>query len=402
MATTGYSAAIATNDILLSYAPEATWGTKPAVQFQQIRIESEGFVQTKTRNRPSEINATGQVSAAVTTKVETKGDMKMGLSTATPFDILAASMAATPTTALAASAGVSTVAATASTFTGAMFTAANNYFVGQWVRIKGFTGAQEAVPATAINGYYLITAMSSGVSITTQPAPGSTKAAGDSVTITGQSARMSETFQSFYFQKQLASNMFLNYPGAWPTGGSVSAALGGFFETSVTFLCKDQVKNTTDGSTGAQLAAGTGNVFDTVLGFGTVYRGATAINATINKIDLKWAQQSARGIYGMGSANALGMGVGLMEVSGSIELYFKDFTQYDEFIAETAAMVAFRGVDSTGAGYIFTIANATIMNPKITAGGPNQDVMASFDLEGNPSASGGMFAGMPIQIDKVT
>lgn len=396
MPTTGYTAAIATNDVVMSYAPEATWGTKPAVAFQQIRVESEGFTGTKSRTRPSEINASGQVSAAVTTKIESKGDLKMGLSAATPFDVLAASFSATPSAAIGAGVAAKTdIAATASGFTqvAAAFITAG-IVAGQWIRVSGFSTA-------SINGYYQVLTVAAGT-ITTLPAPATTQVAGSTVTISGQMARQGTAFQSFFFQKQLAANMFLQYAGAWPTGGNVSAALGGFFETGVQFLCKDQTKAVADGSTGAQTAAGTGNVIDTVTGFGTIYRGAVALSAVVSKIDLKWEQQSARAIYGMGSASASGMGKGLVEASGTIELYFKDFTYYDEFIAETAAMVSFRGVDATGAGYIFTITNATIMNPKITAGGPNQDVTAVFELEGNPSSPAGVFAGACMQIDKVS
>lgn len=393
MPTTGFNAAIATNDILLSYAPEAVWGTIPAVAFKQIRMESEGFAGSKSRSRPAEINASGQVSAAITTKVEAKGDLKMGLSIATPFDMLAASFAAEPTVALDFDAKT-TIAATATGFTdsGSGFTAAANFNVGQWIRVKGFAGA-------TINGYYQILTRADG-EITTLPAPATTEIAGASVTITGQMARQSTVFKSFHVQKQLASNMFLEFSGSWPTGGGVSGNVGGFMESNLTFLCKDQAKATVDASTGAQVIADSGDVFDTVNGFGNVYRGGSIIDATINKIDLKWQQQSARAIYGMGSAEALGMGKGLIEASGTIELYFKDFSQYDEFIAETKAMIAFRAVDPTGAGFMVSIANASIMNPKITAGGPNQDVMASFDLEGNPSASAGVFAGACMQIDK--
>jgi len=396
MPTTGYTAAIATNDIIMSYAPEADWGVKPEVAFKQIRVESEGFSGTKTRTRPAEINASGQVSAAVTTKTEAKGDLKMGLSAATPFDILAASFAAVPTIAITF-ANKTTVAATATGFTdsGNGLTAANNFNVGQWIRVKGFT-----TTGVTINGYYQVLTRADGV-ITTLPAPPVTKIAGDSITITGSMARQAKEFQSFFVQKQLASDKFLHFGGSWPTGGNASASLGGFFETGVQFLCKAQEKATTDGSTGAQTVAGTGNVIDTVTGFGDIYRGATKMDAVVNKIDLKWEQQSARAIYGMGSASAAGMGKGLVEASGSIDIYFKDFALYDEFINETAAMVSFRGVDGNGDGYIFSIANATIMNPKITAGGPNQDVMATFELEGNPSATAGVFAGACMQVDKV-
>ncbi len=397
MATTGYQAGIPTNDVLLSYAPETVWGTKPAVAFNQIRVQSEGFTATKSRTRPSEINALGAVSQAVTQKMEAKGDFKFALSTALPFDLLAASIGGAAATAVSFAAKI-TVAATASGFTDS----ANGFVTagigaGDWIRVTGFTGGS----AAQINGYYQVLTVAAGV-LTTLPVPGATKVAGDSITMTGQSVMNGSVFQSFFFQKQLATALFLQYPGSVPIGGSISASVGNFFSGDMQFLSKSQDKATTDGSTGAQVAAGAGVVMDTVNGIGSVYRGAAVIAATVTKADLKWQMNSARMQYGMGSVAAAGYGKGLLEVSGTLEVYFKDFSLYDEFISETGSMVSFRAVDGTGAGYQFTIPNATIMNPNIVAGGPSQDIMASFQLEGNPSASSGIFAGASIQIDKLT
>lgn len=395
MSTTGYQAAISSNDVIMSYAPETAWGVLPAVAFKQIRMDSEGFTQTKGRGRPNEINASGQVSQAVTQKVETKGDLKHSLSAATPFDFLCASMMGTPLTAVAKTA--STIAATADGFTdsGNGFIT-GNLVAGAWVRVKGFTGT----PGASVNGLYQILTVAAG-SITTLPAPPVTKAAGDSVTITGQCCRNGNDFQSFYFQRKYAADKWMQYPGVWPTGGDVSGAVGSFFNASLNFLAKDQLNVTVDASTGAQVLAGTSPVIDTVSGFASCYRGSTLLTAGIQKLDLKWAGQSAAAQIAMGSAAAQGMRKGLLEVSGSIDLYFKSFDQYEEYKAETASMFSFAACDLTGAGFVFTLTNGTLMDPKIVAGGPNQDVMATFNVEGNPSATSGMFGGACLQIDKV-
>jgi len=396
--TSGYQAGISTNDVIVSYAPEAAWAQKPAVAFQQIRMDSEGFTQAKGRSRPSEINATGQVSAAVTNKVETKGDTKHSLSSATPFDIIAASIMGTPLAATAVTAA--TIAAVADGFTDSGNGLAG-LIPGAWVRVKGLTGA-----GVTSNGLYQVLTAAAG-KITTLPAPPATKVAGDNVSITGQCVRNANVFQSFFFQKQLTSVLFLQYPGTWPTGGDISASQGGFFAGSLNFLAQDQLSAVADGSTGAQLAAGAGDVISTVNGFGKVYRGSGemmsgATPATIMKLDLKWSGQSAAAQYGLGSAAAQGMRKGLLEATGSVSLYFRTFDQYTEFINETKAMLSFSACDSLGAGFVFTLANAALMDPKIVAGGPNQDVMADFTLEGNPSASAGIFGGCTLQIDKVS
>jgi hypothetical protein len=393
MPSTGYNAAISSNDVSMSYAPEAAWGVKPAVAFQQLRMDSEGFTQTKGRGRPSEINPSGQVSAAVTQKVETKGDLKFSLSNATPFDMLAASIMGTPLTAVNIAA--STIAAVADGFTdsGNGFIT-GNVTAGSWLRVRGFTGTG------GINGLYQVLSVVAG-KITTLPAPPATKVVGDPITINGQKVLNANVFQSFFIQKMLSSSLFLQYPGAWPTSGGVSGATGGFFSGDLTFLAQDQLNVTADGSTGAQLVAASGDVFNTTTGFGAVYRGAAALTAKIQKIDLKWQGQSAAAQLAMGSAAAQGMRKGLLDVNGSVDLYFKDFNQYTEYLNETKSMLSFSACDVNGAGFVFTLANATLMDPKIVAGGPNQDVMASFTVEGNPSSAGGLFGGATLQIDKI-
>lgn len=394
--TTGFQAGLATNDSILSYAPEVTWGTNPATQLKQVRVQSESLSQSKGRGRPNEINPSGQVSAAVTQKVETKGDMKFALSTATPFDVLCASIMSTPQVAVVFAAKT-TIAATASGFTDSAngFTAGAGFLPGTWIKVAGFT-----TTGAASNITYQILTVAVGT-ITTMPAPPAAKVAGDSITITGQTAFNGNIFQSFWFQQQLAAAVFLTYPGSWPVGGSISASVGGFFSGSISFLSKDQVKSITDTSTGAQIAAGTGDVINTVSGFGTIYRNGIAMTAKVQKIDLKWTLQSASQQFAMGSSAAVGMRKGLLEATGSIDLYFADFSQYDEFIAETKSMVAFQAFDSLGQGFIFCLSNAALMDPKIDAGGPNQDVIASFTLEGNPSATGSIYGGSTLSITKI-
>lgn len=392
--TTGYQAAIDTNDITMAYAKETTWGTKPTAQFQDIRLDSEGFSSTKSRTRPAEINPAGQASAAITTKVESTGSLNFSVSAGTHNELLASSIGGTFTTAMGF-ANMITIAATASGFTdsGNGFTAGNGFYVGQMIKVSGFTGASEAL----INGVYRIDTLANGT-ITTTPVPGATKIAGDTVTMKGSMCRNGRVFDSFFFQKTLASDKFLQYAGAWPTGGSLDVGVGDYLKGTLSFLNKSEAKATVDGSTGAHLAAPTGNVIDAIAGIGSIYRNGVAVNAIIQKIGIKWNKEGARAQYGIGSSAAQGMGIGSLLVSGTLSSYFKDFSLYDEFIAETGGPIWFKALDNNGKGLVITFCNATIMNPKIIAGGPGQDVMAEFEIEGNPGDST-LYGGKTIQLD---
>ena len=101
---------------------------------------------------------------------------------------------------------------------------------------------------------------------------------------------------------------------------------------------------------------------------------------------LDMQNEEAAADYGLGSAAAAGMRPGTFNANGTFRTFFKDFTYYDLFKAETAGRISFRTEDNTGAGYVIMLPSATLMNPKIVAGGRGQPVMAEFQLEANPDS----------------
>jgi hypothetical protein len=388
MATTDYAAAIDSNDLIMSYGPESVWGTLPAVAFQDIRLDSEGFSSNKSRIRPNEINPDGQASAAITTRQESPGSLNFSVSAGTHNELVASSIGGVFTTPLAISAA--TIAATATGFTdsGSGFVT-GGIVAGQMVKLSGFSN-------TAIDGIYRVDTVAAG-EITTTPVPPSTETEGQTITIKGSMCRNGIVFQSFFFQKQLAAALFLTYAGAWPTGGSLDVGVGDYLKGTMNFINKGETKQTTDQSTGAHSAAPTGTVIDSINGIGTILRNGSAIDAVIQRIGVRWNKEGARGQYGIGSALAQGIGKGKLMVDGTLSSYFKDFTLYDEFIAETGGPISFPALDNAGKGYMITVCNATIMNPRIVAGGSSQDILAEFQMEGNPGAA--LFGNKTLQID---
>lgn len=316
--TTGYAAAIDTGDIVMSYGPEAVWGTKPAVAFQQIRLDSEGFSSTRSRTRPNEIDANGQASAAITTKEESTGSLNFSVSAGTHNALIASSLGSTFGTPVAISG--TTIASTASGFTdsGSGFVS-GGIVAGQMIKVAGFT-----TTGVLANGIYRVDTVAAGVLATT-PAPGAAKIAGDTVTIGGSMLRNGKDFNSFFFQKLLASNLFLTYAGAWPTGGGLDVGVGDYLKGTLSFLNKVEATATTAGSTGAETAAPTGTVIDSVNGIGTVYRNGVAISSIIQKIGVKWNKEGARTQMGIGAKAAQGLGKGKLLINGSLSSYFKDF-----------------------------------------------------------------------------
>jgi hypothetical protein len=206
----------------------------------------------------------------------------------------------------------------------------------------------------------------------------------------------------------------LRYTGAFPTGGSLDVGVGDYLKGTMSFLNKEEASATTEVASATYLPAPTGTIIESVKGIGSVWRGVNTgttpgvpavVDAIIQKIGIKWNKESAAAQYGIGSAAAKGMRSGKLLVTGSLSSYFKDFSLYTQFRDEAGGPVSFFALDgpATAAatkGYMFTICNATIMNPKVVAGGPGQDVMADFEIEGNPDISStNIFGGKTIQID---
>lgn len=201
---------------------------------------------------------------------------------------------------------------------------------------------------------------------------------------------------TFTIQKKLASNLWLQYRGCYMTGFSLNAAVGNFVEGSFNVMAKSEV-NATAQLGSSVTAAPSGRVIDTVSGVASIQIDDVAVTVPIQAIQLNVQKQGARSQFAIGSSDSQGIGRGTLDVNGSVTMYFKDFVQYQLYKDETDIKFEFQLLDDQGDGYTITLPVVTLMNPTIVAGGPDSDVMAEFQLEGNPDA-----AGTIIEIDRVT
>lgn len=395
--STGYSAAIDTSDIKLAYVEETAWGVVPAgpPAFQQVRLTGESLSESKQRSRPNEIRPDGVVSHAITTQVGVEGSMNFALSAGTFDEFFEGALNATGWSTPVNISGATDISVTAPSTIASSSTnfVTSNITVGQWIRVSGFTEA-------ANNSYFRVTAVSTN-SMTVEGSFLTTESAGDSISITGSKIVNGTAFHSYVLEKQLASNLFLNYLGSYVTQLQINASVGNFVEGSIGLLAKAEASATSTVSSGAYTAATTGRVIDTVAGVAQIFLNGSAIAAPAQSLQLSITKQNARAQYAIGSDAAQGMGRGTIDVSGSLSLYFKDFTMYDYYKNETDVRISFRLTDNTGAGYMFTLPAATLMNPSIVAGGPDSDVLAEFQLEGNPSGTA-PYSGVICQIDTFT
>lgn len=393
-ATTGYQAGTESNAVLLSYGVETAWATLPAVAFQAIRHTSESLAFPKTRARPGEIPTNREAIAAVTTQQAVSGAINFALSYGTYDDFLSVMLGndwGTAQTIAGIAADITLTSGTPAVLSSTLATKFQNIVAGQWIRLLGFT-------TTANNDFYYVATKTDNSHLSLNKAG---TAAAVTETPTGTNAQVraktiqnGSQFKSLYLQKQFSSALFLQYPGAFVTGATLSGGVGQFLSGSFNVAAQQELSATTDASTGTVVAAPTGRAHDPVGGFRYALLNETAMG-TLQKFSLSIQNTGAASEYGMGSPSAAGMLQGVLDVSGTMDMYFKDFTLYAKFIAETAGRLEFITADVAGNAYAITLPNANIF-ASINAGGPNQPVMASFKIEGNPQSAGGT-----IQFDKL-
>ena len=408
--STGFNAGLDSSDTVVRYGEEVTWDTVPAVAFQNVRTTGESFSEQKTRTRPEEIKADGFVSHALTTQVQATGGLNFALSFGTYDDLLGGLLNGSFSADLAIQSVVTTGTIAASTalpnLTGAGFTFGNatdtdNIVAGSWIRVSGFA----TNPSN--NGLFRVTAVDTvneEVQVHNTAGQGGSglvneSSTGSEVNVQGAILRNGTSFRSFYFEKQLAAALFLVYSGSYISDGNLTAQVGGFVEGTFNFLCASEASGTSTASTGGPTAAPTGRVIDTVAGFSQLEQDGVAISAVVQGISWTVTKNNARAQYGLGAAAAQGMARGTIDVSGTMSVYFTDFTLYALYKAESDHIISFAALDNTGAGYIFTLPGATLMNPTIVAGSPDTDIVSEFELEGNEGT--GVYAGVIMQIDRI-
>ncbi len=408
--STGFNAGLDSSDTTVRYGEEVTWDTVPAIAFQDVRLTGESFSEQKTRTRPEEIKADGFVSHALTTQVQASGGLNFALSFGTYDDLLGGLLNSAFSADLAVQSVLTTgtIAAASSLATAAVpgfsfvdITDVDNMVAGSWIRVSGF------VTNASNNGLFRILAVdlaNDEITIHLTAGTGGSgliaeSSTGSEVNVQGANLRNGTSFRSYYFEKQLAAALFLVYSGSYISDGNLNAQVGGFLEGTFNFLCASETSGTSTASTGGPTAAPTGRVIDTVVGFSNLELDGVAIAAVVQGISWTVTKNNARAQYGLGASNAQGMARGTIDVSGTMSIYFTDFTQYALYKAETDHVISFAALDDLGQGYIFTLPGATLMNPTVVAGGPDSDIVSDFELEGNEGT--GAYVGVIMQIDKI-
>lgn len=376
MPTAGYYASAQTNDLLIGIQREANWGEAPTSgMYQGIRVESFGLQEQANRSRPNEIRADMQVSPSVLQDIAASGGLQFAISYGNADLIWPTLFTSDWTADLAISdTAIAAVNAT-SQFTGPAGTF-SNVAVGQWVKVAGF-----ATPGA--NGFYRVTAKAGdGASITVATAPADdTNAGSATITVSGSLLANGTVVNSLAIQERYSSSLGFMYAGCVASGGQINAARGSFFSGTVDLTAKSEAK--APSVVGTMAPAPTAPVMNTVTNMQAIALGSL-ISPKVSRVETRITREGAGADYALGDPAAVGIRPGSFSVGGSVELFFADYAAYDAYKNESHLRTSYRVSDGLGNAYIVDVPKAVLGSVSRQRGGPNQAVMATFDIMADP------------------
>lgn len=397
-ATAGLAAGAQTNDTLMDFALEATYATPPSGNYQALRITGESFSRGQKTARPEEINALKQVSQSVVTQVSASGTISGALSSGTFDDLMAGVMGNDWLS--------DTITSSGSASSGKAFMYQPDDGIGgipgSWgITLVNTTIAAEGLPGAgllllndpAIGANNLLLPYTAGADgkllhVPSGSIPGVTK---DGIATSGATLSFNiltngSMDKTFTIRKKILGK-FLIYPGSLVTQVQFQLQQAQFGTVSVDVTSANEKQSDTD-IAAAVLAAPSGGVHNSVNNFlgATVFGNAP--QGCITQFTCTLGRDGSANDYGMGHADACGVRTGQFTASGSIEFYFRSWDEYTACIAGTQGPIVVKTVDDSGNGYAFMFTNAALRNGKVNSSQTNQTVKASFDIEGNPTATG--------------
>lgn len=241
-----------------------------------------------------------------------------------------------------------------------------DYFADRWFKTHAVTAASTTVitldASTPIAAPGLVTAIAGYAVTQSQMSNGSVQ----------------KSFSTEYILTDVAQ--FLTFAGMRVNSMDLSMEVGAIITGSFDFLGMSHTIQATTLLPGSPVASQVLEPMNSVNDVGVIYEAGTNLLSStsfIKSVKLKIANglrgQKAIGVFG----NA-GIGIGELELSGSMEVYFQDATYYQKWLNATTTSFAFGMADAAGNGYLIELDKVQFKDGALNAGGRTEDVMLSL------------------------
>ena len=270
---------------------------------------------------------------------------------------------------------------------------------GSWIYVSGFTGD------TGNNGWKQVsktTAPTAAKIIVEQTLVDDT--AGESVTITSSEIRNGSDLTSFSLQMQNLdlTNAYRLTKGARITDFGLNITSQAIITGNVGFSGKRMTRPEAKSGAGSVTTAADTDVMSEVSTFESFWIGGTEITTyEIVSASLNIAT-TARPQVGLGNLQKVGMNLGPIDITGSVEFYLETAnyaTLQDYLLNFTSFEFGFALSDGTNR-YFFHMPQVKLTSEPGTVGGIDTDMMLSFDFAADPADIGGVTK--TIQVSRVS
>ncbi len=374
------------NRVALLYVPESTFGVTPASPTMSFaRFTSESLRQETQSTSSQEIRFDRQVPDVIRTDLNAAGDLNWELSApsgATPdtpnnmFDsFFRAALLSSAWSAIQTVTGNIDAAAGDNSFNStALFGALN---AGQWIRASGFINV-------ANNGYFkIISKPSSSKIIVAGQLALVTEASASRTLVQGPQIVNGTTFQSFTIEKRYTDlvNEFAYLRGMAIDTMNLNVQRGAIITGGFGFMGVRETSGTATlaASTNAASTTDVMNGVDDVVNFMENYAaGANDFDITSFSLSL---QNNLRALTQVGSLGAVEMGTGTVNVTGTVQAYFRTkaiFDRYLNFGSTSLALITQR--TGTTGGWVVDLPRVKFTSGQRVAGGLNQDIIADLQF----------------------
>ncbi len=396
-----------TSNTVVAFSPAAkvAWANTAAIttnNFVELPITGGSMSESPDTVRSSQLRSDAQLADMKRTGVEPTAAFDFEMQADNMDNILRAALRNSPANTWSNFAiTATTISATASdkslNDSGSGFS--TSIPKGSWIYVSGFTGD------TSNNGW-------KQVSKTTAPTAAKIiveqtlvdDGATESVTITSSEIRNGSDLTSFSLQManlDIASTFRL-ITGARITDFGLNISSQSIITGNVGFSGKRMTRPTSASGAGSVTTAADVDVMSEVTAFDGFWIGGSEIttyemvSASLN------ISTTARPQVGLGNLQKVGMNLGPIDVTGSVEFYLESAnyaTLQDYLLGFTSFEFAFALSDGTNR-YFFHMPQVKLTSEPGTVGGIDTDMMLSFDFAADPADIGGVTK--TIQVSRVS
>lgn len=375
----------------LRYVPEATRGVTPtAGSATNLRMTQPTLKAEVVTVKSSEIRPDRLSTGLTRTDMNVDGGFEFELS-AKEYDpflagVIGGTMAHFGTAGLS---DVFTAAFAANSITASAAPTGNSAFTGlatgSWIKVIPPAAASEAVKRYFAGSWFKVASTTATVitlhASTPIAAPGlAAGAAGFAIsqsTIVNGSARKTWSFE--HDLTDVGSKLL--YTGMEANTLELSIDVGQIITGSFGFI--GQGHDARDGGTflpATVVPSQSLEVMNAVADVGLVYEGGSSLlsaGSFIQNVSLS-INNNARGQKAVGVFGNAGVGLGELEVSGEMTVYFQDASYYRKWLNGTRTSLSLGVADAAGNGYLFEMDKVMFRDGGLQPGGNNEDTMLTL------------------------